>query len=59
MISHALYDAWKIKPPCELNKGDCHPECPYYQEAKVTTKNDVDIIMLDELIYSKKERSNQ
>lgn len=32
MISRALYDAWKIKPPCEYVGGQCHKECPYISD---------------------------
>lgn len=32
MINRALYDAWKIKPPCEYVGGQCHKECPYNYE---------------------------
>lgn len=32
MISRALYDWWKIQPPCETEGGKCHGECPYYSE---------------------------
>lgn len=33
MINKALYDWWKIKPPCEnIENPHCHTECPYYGE---------------------------
>lgn len=32
MISHALYDAWRITPPCELIERECQIECPYHYE---------------------------
>lgn len=32
MISRALYDWWKIQPPCESEEGTCHGACPYYSE---------------------------
>ena len=30
--SRALYDAWKVKPPCEYGQRICHSGCPYYFE---------------------------
>ena len=32
MVSTAIYDAWKITPPCEReeNKWTCTKDCPYY-----------------------------
>ncbi len=29
MINRTLYDAWKIKPPCEYEGGQCHNEYSY------------------------------
>lgn len=33
VVTPELYDAWKVKPPCQIIKenghGACHPQCPY------------------------------
>lgn len=42
MVSHPLYDAWKITPPCQLKQGDCHIECPYYHECQGDDTDDDD-----------------
>ena len=32
-VSPALYDAWKVLPPCEKSDDPfCHSQCPYYDE---------------------------
>lgn len=30
-VSNQLYDAWKVKPPCEVD-GQCYHDCPHYNE---------------------------
>lgn len=30
-VSPQIYDAWKIKPPCQTSQG-CKEGCPYYAE---------------------------
>lgn len=25
-------DAWKVTPPCTLEDGQCHIDCPYFYE---------------------------
>lgn len=30
-ISHAIYDAWRVQPPCS-NGGECDTRCPYSDE---------------------------
>jgi hypothetical protein len=30
MISEAMYDAWKVSPPCEHDPFECDHRCPYY-----------------------------
>lgn len=32
MISRSVYDAWKIKPPCETEMAECSKDCPYWTE---------------------------
>lgn len=31
-MSDAVYDAWKVKPPCESLLPFCSSGCPYYDE---------------------------
>lgn len=30
-VSHKIYDAWRVSPPCERDKP-CHRDCPYADE---------------------------
>lgn len=41
MINRATYDAWRIKPPCEL-EGICNRDCPYYDECGDSPREDED-----------------
>lgn len=36
-ISYAVYDGWKITPPCELHENPyCHTQCPWFGECGAT-----------------------
>ena len=30
MMSDAIYDSWKVNPPCVGSEPFCSSECPYY-----------------------------
>lgn len=40
MVNSAVYDAWKVKPPCMYESPFCHSRCPYYVECIVNEDGD-------------------
>lgn len=40
--SCAVTDAWKVKPPCEIEEGQCHYMCPYFIDCHPNIEEDYD-----------------
>lgn len=37
----SVYDAWKVKPPCET-EGVCYVECPLYPDCYAEEEEEID-----------------